>query len=91
MKKLDYRLVNSHLTIQEKGEDVETREMHYLKPKSGFEAPRDQKYGNVQIEFIRLNDRPANINLLANTYSDRAYNEPKEFEELAQHIFSTET
>ncbi|MEP0987802.1 hypothetical protein [Ekhidna sp.] len=52
VKKLDYRLVVSKRTMQEKGSVVESKEMHYLKPKNGFIEPIDQKYGNIQIEFI---------------------------------------
>lgn len=90
VKKLDYRLVVSKLTMREKGDHVETREMHYLKPKNDFTTPRDQKYGNVQIEYVSVDDHPARIELIANTYSDRAYKEPESFEELAKHIFSPE-
>ena len=91
VKKLDYRLVTSKLTMKEQGDHVETREMHYLKPKNDFTVPRDQKYGNVQIELVSVNDQPSRIQLVANTYSDRSYQEPGDFEELAQHIFSTES
>lgn len=91
VKKLDYKLVTSKFTMEERGDNVETREMHFLKPKNDLKTPRDQKYGNVQIEYIRINDEPTNIKLIANTYSDRAFQEPKNFEQLAQFIFSTET
>ncbi len=91
VKKLDYKLVTSKFTMAERGDLVEMKEMHYLKPKNDFTTPRDQKFGNVQIEYTRLNDQPTNIKLIANTYSDRAYQEPKDFEQLAQHIFSIET
>lgn len=91
VKKLDYKLVMSKLTMQEKGENIETREMHYLKPKNDFSSPRDQKFGNVQIEYMSVNDEPTRIKLIANTYSDRAYNEPKDFEQLAKHLFSSES
>lgn len=77
--------------MAERGDLVETKEMHYLKPKNDLTTPRDQKFGNVQIEYTRVNDEPTNIKLIANTYSDRAYQEPKDFEQLAQHIFSVET
>ncbi len=90
VKKLDYRLVTSKLTMKERGDHVETREMHYLKPKNDFTTPRDQKFGNVQIEFVSVNDQPSRIQLIANTYSDRNYKEPENFEDLAQYIFSTD-
>ena len=88
VKKLDYRLVISKLTMEERGDHVETREMHYLKPKNDFTVPRDQKYGNVQIEYLSVDDEPTRIKLIANTYSDRAYKDAESFEELAEHIFN---
>lgn len=91
VKRLDYKLVTSKLTIKERGDFVETKELHYLKPKSDFMTPRDQKFGNVQIEYTRVNDEPTRIKLVANTYSDRSYKEPKSFEQLAQFIFSSES
>lgn len=91
VKKLGYKLVTSKLTMEEREGFVETKELHYLKPKNDFTTPRDQKYGNVQIEFVRVDDQPTRIKLVANTYSDRAYQEPKSFEQLAQYIFSPES
>jgi hypothetical protein len=91
VKKLDYKLVTSKLTMEERGDNVETRELHFLKPKNDFVSPRDQKYGNVQIEYISINNEPTNIKLIANTYSDRGFREPMNFEVLAQHLFSVES
>jgi hypothetical protein len=88
VKKLDYRLVMSRQTMQEKGDVVEMKEMHYLKPKRGWVEPIDQKYGNVQIEYIEENDQPTRIKLLVNSYPDRKYKEAESFEDLAEHIFS---
>lgn len=88
VKKLDYRLVLSRHTLQEKGDVVELKEMHYLKPKRGFVEPIDQKYGNVQIEYIEENDMPTRIKLIANSYPDRKYTVANSFEDLAEHIFS---
>ena len=88
VKKLDYKLVVSRHTMQEKGDIVELKEMHYLKPKNNFVEPIDQKYGNVQIEYIEENDQPTRIKLIANSYPDRKYTQAKSFEDLAQHIFS---
>ncbi|WP_425392262.1 hypothetical protein [Ekhidna sp.] len=88
VKKLDYRLVVSRHTMQEKGDIVESKEMHYLKPKTGFVEPIDQKFGNVQIEYIEENDEPTRIKLIANSYPDRKYKQADSFEDLAKHIFS---
>ncbi len=88
VKMLDYRLVMSRHTMQEKGDVVEMKEMHYLKPKRGFVEPIDQKYGNVQIEYIEENDEPTRIKLIANSYPDRKYKRAEDFESLAEHIFT---
>lgn len=91
VKKLDYRLVMSRLTIEEKGQIVETKELHYLKPKRSFVEPIDQKYGNVQIEYKMVDDHPDSIRVIANGYPDRNYQEVKNFDELAKHIFNLES
>ncbi|WP_420577604.1 hypothetical protein [Ekhidna sp.] len=88
VKMLDYRLVVSRHTMQEKGDVVELKEMHYLKPKRGFVEPIDQKFGNVQIEYIEENDEPTRIKLIANSYPDRKFKEAQSFEDLAKHIFT---
>lgn len=88
VKLLDYRLVVGRHTLEEKGEVVELKEMRYLKPKRDFIEPMDQKFGNVQIEYVEENDVPIRIKLIANSYSDRKYNEPLAFEDLAEHVLS---
>ncbi|GAB4246045.1 MAG: hypothetical protein Tsb0034_24870 [Ekhidna sp.] len=91
VKKLDYRLVLSRSTMKESDQGVEKKEMHYLKPKRGFVEPIDQKFGNVQIEYIELNNEPTRIKFVANSYPDRKYTEAKNFESLAQHVFTFES
>ena len=88
VKKLDYRLVMSKQTLKEKGKDVERKEMHYLKPKHGFAEPIDQKYGNIQIEYIENNNKPARIKFLANSYADRKYTQAIGFDDLAAHVLA---
>ncbi|WP_420316029.1 hypothetical protein [Ekhidna sp.] len=88
VKKLDYRLVVSRRTLTESDDRFKSIEMHYLKPKTGFVEPVDQKFGNVQIEYIEENNEPIRIKLIANSYPDRKYKRADSFEKLAQHIFS---
>lgn len=88
VKLLGYLSITSKVTMKEKGNDVETKEMHYLKPKRGFIEPIDQKYGNVLIEYYKINEVPTVIKVVANTYPDRIYKEPKSFELLTQHLFT---
>lgn len=88
VRKLDYRLVMSKQTLMEKGKDVQRKEMHYMKPKRGFIEPIDQKYGNIQIEYIENNNRPERIKFIANSYPDRKYTEAMSFETLADKILT---
>lgn len=90
VKKLGYRLVLSRHTMKETGDRVEAKEMYYLKPKRGFVEPLDQKFGNVQIEYIEYDNQPTRIKFIANSYSDRKYSEAEDFESLAQHVFTSE-
>lgn len=88
VKLLGYRLVNSDVKMSEKNGAIETKEMHYLKPPIGsFDSATDQFYGNILIEHVLLNDEPSYIKLLANTYSDRLYLEPRPYSELIEHLF----
>lgn len=91
VKLLGYLMVTSKVTIKENGDDVETKELHYLKPKRSFIEPIDQKYGNVQIEYLKLNDMPTRIKLVVNAYPDRKYKEPKSFEDLTKFLFNKST
>lgn len=88
VKNLDYRLVMSRHTMQEQGDEVQLKEMHYLKPKLSFVEPIDQRYGNVQIEYLAVDDQPKRIKLIANSYPDRKYKEAENFEELAEQVLS---
>jgi len=88
VKKLGYRPVTSRNSLRDKGDHVERKEMHYLKPKVGFTEPIDQKFGNVQIEYIEKNNEPSRVKLIANSYPDRKYREAMHFESLAEHVLT---
>jgi len=62
--------------------------MHYLKPKHDFSSPIDQKYGNVQIEYIEKDNEPTRIKFMANSYPDRQYKAAMDFESLAEHVLT---
>lgn len=88
VKGLAYRLVTSRRSLRDKGSHVEKKEMHYLKPAHDFKMPIDQKYGNVQIEYIEHDNQPIRIKFIANSYPDRKYTEPLDFEMLAEKVLS---
>ncbi|MEM0939617.1 MAG: hypothetical protein AAF600_11670 [Bacteroidota bacterium] len=91
VKKLNYKLNISKQTLKENGEYVEKKEMHYLKPKNNFVTPIDQKYGNVQIEYIELNNEPRRIKFIVNSYPDSNYTKALSFHSLVKNIFEPES
>ena len=87
VKKLGYRQVTSRNSLRDKGDYVEKTEMYYLKPTHDFSPPIDQKFGNVQVEYIERDNEPLRVKLMANSYPDRKYQEVLPFETLAEHVF----
>lgn len=88
VKNLGYRPAMSRHTLKENGSLVETKEMRYLKPKFGHVEPIDQKFGNIQIEYVAFNDEPSRLKFVANTYSDRKYTKALSFESLIEKVLS---
>lgn len=82
-----YRKSNSDVTIMDKGNFIETREKHYLKPPTGKSIPLEQRYGNILIEHISVDDKPSFLKLVANIYNDRSYSKAESFEGLAEYLF----
>lgn len=86
---LGYKKANSDLTITDRGRYVESIEKHYLKPETGDQLPLNQRYGNILIEYICVDDVPSYIRLAANVYSDRTYQPPLPFAQLADFLLGT--
>jgi len=93
VKNLGYRHQTSHRVVYLKKNYTKTLEKHYLKPPISYETDTEtdivkynQQYGNVLIEYILKNDKPARIRLLVNYYSGFHYTEPLPFEELILQI-----
>ncbi len=85
---LGYKRSNGDLTITDKGDFIESVEKHYLKPRQTESGKLfDQGYGNILIEYILVNDQPSYLKFVANTYSDRSYNDPVSFDILAEYLF----
>lgn len=84
---LDYRVSISDSIVTEKNQYIETKEKHYLKIKPDNKTPIDQKYGNIIIELILIDDVPSFIRLMAHAYNDRLYAKPEKFENLANFLF----
>lgn len=86
IEQLGYKRSASDILIAEKENYVESKEKHYLKPITNNETPVEQKYGNIHIEYILIDDRPSYLKLVANVYSDRMYQTPQKFENLAEYL-----
>jgi len=86
---LPYKLVNSDRLISVKNGVVETKEKHYLKPIiSKNEGLVNQRFGNILIEHILVEEVPSYIKITANIYSDSKYQVPQKFEKYLESIFS---
>ncbi len=80
---IGYYQNHSSKDVYEENSNVKTKITYYLKPRlSEYELPLDQKYGNVHIECLFINDKPDYIKLMANIYSDRNYKEAESFDDL---------
>ncbi|WP_258104125.1 hypothetical protein [Marinoscillum sp. MHG1-6] len=90
VKELGYKISVSDNLVTEKEGIIESKEKHYLKSRLSNERPIDQKYGNIIIEYIKINDQPSFIRLMALAYNDRLYKDPENFQELAAYLFNTE-
>ena len=82
---LGYKMANSDEIIRDQGSYMESIEKRYLKPISNTEIA-DQKYGNILLEYICIDNKPSHLKLTANVYSDHKFGEPKEFDSLLKEI-----
>ncbi len=89
VKELGYKISVSDLIVTEKKDYVESKEKHYLKIKTSDSIPIDQKYGNVIIELVLIDDKPSFIRLMAHAYNDRLYKSPESFSGLAEYLLAT--
>jgi hypothetical protein len=89
VKQLDYSINHSEEEVKEQKDFVLTKESYYLKPKLKYRksVPFQQLYGTIRIEFTSRDGRPYYLKLMANYFSDRSYQDPHSFEELAEHLF----
>lgn len=83
---LGYKKANSDVKISVKNTYTESVEKHYLKPVTGMDSPLDQKYGNILLESVKVDDRPSYFKLSANVYSDRLYKTALPFENLINEL-----
>lgn len=85
---LDYRLQNTDRHIRDRGTYVQTTEKHYLKPNSDPEQKlNDQRYGNILLEHVLVDQYPAYLKLMVNVYSDHQFTRALPFDDLLGKLF----
>ena len=85
-----YSIYSSEKRYQEKSDSVQEMERHYLKPSidPALELPIDQRYGNILLEYVAYNDKPAYLKVMVSCYSDRNYTRALDFQDLVTKLFS---
>lgn len=89
MLAIGYRLANTDRQIREKNSYVEIVEKHYLKPPLTKNKPlAEQRFGNVLLEYMLVDQQPSYIKVMATIYSDRLFTEALSFDDLLEQLFS---
>ncbi len=91
-KELGYRPQIAERRYSERPNGVHCMERYYLKPElpATFEPPLDQRYGNVHLELVLLNEQPSYLKVMAHVYQDRNYLEALPFAPFAERLFDTQ-
>jgi hypothetical protein len=88
---LGYSLYHSNREFKNKPNHVEKTETHYLKPIQTKEQMQtniaDQKYGNVIIDLVFVNNDPSYLKVMVNVYSDSLYTEALPFSAFMEQVF----
>lgn len=91
---LGYKQVSLDRKIEEINENVRTTEKQYFKPplsSADLSEKIDQRFGNVSVEKVSINDKPSYLKILVTVYSDRLYQDAKPFDQFIDYIFETKT
>jgi hypothetical protein len=87
---LGYKLVNADRSLFDKDKYVETKERYYLKPiidAQNSDELFNQRFGNIMIEQVLIDNKPSYLKFMASIYSDRLYTKALDFEELMAVVF----
>lgn len=92
LEALNYKSSLSDVRTYRRGQQVETVQRHYLKPRIRLQedVKINQQFGNINIELVSRNEKPFRLKLSATCYSDHLYQEGQEFEGLMQLLVQTE-
>lgn len=85
---LGYRLANTDRQIKEKESYIKTTEKHYLKPPLSKGRIADQRYGNVLLEYVLIDQQPSYLKLMVTIYTDHLFTEAQAYDELLDYLFS---
>ncbi|HET6243345.1 MAG: hypothetical protein H0V01_11265 [Bacteroidetes bacterium] len=84
---MGYFLATSDRRIREKNSQIEEIQKHFLKPKNKMnEDLLEQLYGNVLIEYVKINGISSYIKIMANVYSDSKFKKPLGFDEFMEKL-----
>jgi hypothetical protein len=95
---LGYKLYTSNRRIFDRTQYVETIEKHYLKPPIHKIEPQDsnnpdnnrqlfdQRYGNILIEYIAIDEKPSFLRLMTHYYYDFLYTPVLPFDKLISEL-----
>ncbi|HOY13665.1 MAG TPA: hypothetical protein PLY70_11015 [Saprospiraceae bacterium] len=88
IKEMNYIIKLADVMTRSRDENIETIYKIYLKPshRLQIEEKAKQLYGNLQIEYLLINNKPMRISLKASKYSDQNYAEALPFEQLLEML-----
>ncbi|UOR07069.1 hypothetical protein MUN82_08205 [Hymenobacter aerilatus] len=88
---LGYHLSTSDCRRRPHAEYTETIEKHFLKPTPG-DCPEtgrcNQRFGNVTVDLVRINNQPGFIRFVSNPYHDNIFSPAHTFDELLDAVFN---
>jgi len=91
LKENGYVLNNSRRDVQQKAEKLICTEEFYFKLplSSRAQSPIPQLWGNIIIQHHQIDDRTSYVKIMAHHYSDRSYEEAKDYEGLEELLLNS--
>ncbi|SDK16252.1 hypothetical protein SAMN05421823_10231 [Catalinimonas alkaloidigena] len=88
---LGYRVASATHELREKSRYLESSERYALKPPFCTDPTVlcDQRYGNIQVEAIAIDDRASYLKVVVTVYSDALYTRALPFEDFADAVLAS--
>lgn len=88
---LAYTLYSSEKIIVEKAQKIEETEKHYLKPNVIMDENKkmNQQFGNVLIEFVKVENKPSYLKVLVTFYNDSNFSKNLNADDFISHQLLT--